>query len=293
MVKSAKSPAEPISHYASLTLRRQRLVDEYLKDLNGHQAARRAGYAAQYVHETLQAPEVQLAIKERREQIEGERAVQGARYVINRLWDVETADPRELVEIHKVPCRHCWGIDGQYQFTRSEMHRLLKAHELGLNGKPIAALWPRGEAETAAWEAGNHGMGLDTQGGDGYTTKRDPNPHCSECSGEGVVRQHIADTRKLSPQAQALYRGVKLANGRIELLMADQDAARDTLAKHYGVAVERKTMLVRHVDPTKLSDEELLQALAELEALNASITDANYEVIEDAPPQRPEVVRPE
>ena len=101
--------------------------------------------------------------------------------------------------------------------------------------------------------------------------------------------QHVHDTRKLSPQALALYRGVKWNNGKFEIVLADQQAARDMLAKHYGVAAERKKILVRHIDPDELSDEELLQSIAELEAMaNASGT---YEVVEPVP-KRPILTRP-
>jgi hypothetical protein len=165
----------------------------------------------------------------------------------------------------------------------------VKAHELGQNDKPLEAMWPRGPAEEAAWAAGKCKMTLDLQGGDGYTTKRAPNPACTECAGDGVVLPHVHDTRYLSPQARALYRGVKWRNGRLELVMADHALARELLARHYGVAVERKRVLVRHLNPDELSDEELIQSLAELEALaNASGT---HEVLEPAP-KRPVLMRP-
>jgi hypothetical protein len=288
-LRGSAAAVRPASHYAALTPQRKRLVDEYLKDLNAWQAGLRSGYAPAYVYQVLREETVQLALRERREQIEGERALEGARYVLNKLWDIESADPRELVEIWKVPCRYCWGVGNQYQFTKAEMARLIKAHELGLSNKPLETMWPRGPAQAAAWEAGKNNMTLDTLGGDGYTTKRDPNPNCSECAGDGIMLQHLNDTRKLSAQAKALYRGVKRSNGKFELVLADQAAARDQLARHYGVAVERKKILVRHLDPKELSDAELLQSLSELEALaNAS---GMYETLEPAP-KRPVLMRP-
>src|SRR5215813_5118440 len=49
-----------------------------------------------------------------------------------------------------------------------------------------------------------------------YTTNRDPNAAFSECGGWGVTLHFIADTRKLSPQARQLYRGIKFGrNGEI------------------------------------------------------------------------------
>jgi phage terminase small subunit len=292
--RKAAEEAASASQYLALPKRQQAFVDEYLKDLNAYQAAKRAGYSPNVAYELLKLPAVQNALKELRDQLAGDRAVEGGTYVLNKLWDIETADPRELVEIWKVPCRYCYGQNGEYQFTKTEMHRLIKAHELGQNQKPFEALWPRGQAEHAAWMAGCNGMGLDTQGGDGYAINRPPNAQCSECCGDGVMLQHVHDTRKLSPQAQALYRGVKFSgkDGKFELILADQAAARDQLAKHYGIAPERKRILVRKLDPNELSDDELIQSLSELEALNAS--DADYEVIEDTPPpsRSRQLVRP-
>jgi len=265
------------SYYLALPPRQQLFIDEYLKDLNAFQAARRSGYNPNVAYELLKLNPIQLALRELRDRIAGERSTEGGQYVLNKLWDIETADPRELIEIWKVPCRYCHGQGGQYQFTRTEMHRLVKAHELGLNDKPIEALWPRAAPEAAAWAAGKAGMALDTQGGEGYVITRPPNPACTECGGDGVMLQHIHDTRKLSPQAQSLYRGVKVTGNKFELVLADQAQARDQLAKHYGVATERKRVLVRHLNPDELSDEELVQSLSELEALAA--TDADYEEV--------------
>jgi hypothetical protein len=62
--------------------------------------------------------------------------------------------------------------------------------------------------------------------------------------------------------------------------MASIDAANGLLAKHYGVAVDRKEITVRTIDPSTLSEEELTQAISQLERM----VDGEYTVIEtDAP----------
>jgi phage terminase small subunit len=270
-----------LTFYEQLTPHRRRFVDEYLIDLNGWQACLRSGLAPGSAYELLHNAKVIGAIKERRRLIDGERSISGAKHVLGKLWDLETADPRDLCEIWKVPCRFCWGIDNQYQFTKTEMRRRLQAHELGLSDKPIEALYPCGKAEYAAWVAGKAQLALDLQGGDAYTTGREPNPNCTECGGDGITIQHVTDTRKLTAGAKALYRGVKVTKDGLEILMADQAQAREMLARHYGVAVERKKILVRKLDPEDLSDEELVQSIEELEALNGQIHDAEYEVLEE------------
>jgi phage terminase small subunit len=250
----------------------QRFVDEYLIDLNCVAAAVRAGYA-ETAHGTgptlLNRNDVQMAVKERREMLIGERGSQktGAEFVLNKLWDVATADARDIIQVHRVPCRYCHGTNGQYQYTATEMDRVLKAYQYGVAEHPYEALWPRGTAEQAAYIAGRNGIPFDEQGGAGYSTARDPNPACSECAGAGIVLHFLTDTRKLGPEARQLYRGVKIGNGRIEILMANQDAARDTLAKHYGVGIERKEVFLRNADPRKFNDDELFQAIADLETV--------------------------
>jgi hypothetical protein len=285
--------------YERLTDPRKRFVDEYLVDLNAWQASIRAGLSGSSAYTLLRNQEVLGAIRERRALIDSERSVKGAAHVLNKLWDIETADPRDLVEIWKVPCRFCWGVNGQYQFTRTEAHRRMQAHELGLAGKPLEALFPCGRAEAAAWHAGSAELALDPQGGDGYTSNRDPNPTCTECGGDGVTIQHVTDTRKLTAGGRALYRGVKVTKeGHFEVLMADQALARDMLARHYGVAIERKRLLVRKLNPDDLTDEELVQSLAELEeklgdeANDTNVTEADYEVIDDEPGPNKDTTKP-
>lgn len=281
--EKAPPPASLYGHYDKLPERYKRFVEEYLIDLNAQRAGRTVGFSPAQPYTVLNRPDVQAAIKERRELVEGERSRSGAKFVLDRLWDISTADPRELVEIRKVPCRYCHGINGQYQFTQTEMDRLLKAHEYGRYGHPFEALWPRGAAEQAAWTAGKADLPFDPQGGAGYTANRDPYPECSECHGNGTTVYYTHDTRKLSPPARYLYRGVKWGKGGTEILMTNQDAARDMLAKHYGVAVDRRELIVRTIDPEKLSDEELAAATAELEA---QLLEGDYTVVETPPPRR-------
>jgi hypothetical protein len=271
----ALHPPATFGHYDKLTFDHQRFVDEYLIDLNCQAAALRAGYAKGHWGANLvRDKEVRAAIEERRVVLAGERSAQGAQFVLNKLWDVATADPRELVELRCVPCRYCWGDGGQYQFSKTEALRLLKAHEYGVSKHPMAALWPCGEAERAYYQAGQAGLAFDPQGGDGYTTTREPNPACSECAGIGITLHIFHDTRTLGPVARQLYRGIKVGqNGKLEVLIANQDEARNMLAKHYGVAVERKEVFVRAVDPRKLSDDELLAAVKEFEQITLDSKD--------------------
>ena len=278
-----RKPLPEYGYYRRLHHDHQVFVDEYLIDMNAGAAALRSGYEnPQAGLDLLNSEDIKAAVHERREMIAGDRQASGAIFVLNKIWDTATADARELIEHWRVPCRYCHGINHQYQFTKTEMDRLLKAHEYGANNQDFSALWPTGNAEYAYYIAGKNNLPFDSQGGDGYTTRRDPNQTCSECHGLGISMHFMADTRKLSPAARQLYRGVRIANGKIEVLIANQDAARDLLAKHYSVGVEKKELFVRTADPRTLSEEELAQGTAELEQI---IVDGEFRRIEEGDPE--------
>jgi len=53
----------------------------------------------------------------------------------------------------------------------------------------------------------------------------EPDPACTHCHGEGQPVPWLADTRKLSPQARALFAGVKVTRDGVQILQHDQLAA--------------------------------------------------------------------
>ena len=74
--------------------------------------------------------------------------------------------------------------------------------------------------------------------GDGFhfgNSLRDPDPRCPQCLGEGRGTIVIGDTTKLSPDAAALYAGVKTTKDGIEIKMHDQMAALEKLGRHLGL----------------------------------------------------------
>jgi len=64
---------------------------------------------------------------------------------------------------------------------------------------------------------------------------RDPNPDCPECKGLGYGKVHAHDTRKLSPQARALYAGVKITKEGFEVKMHSKLDAMEKVFKHLGL----------------------------------------------------------
>lgn len=63
---------------------------------------------------------------------------------------------------------------------------------------------------------------------------RDPNPECADCKGEGRGDVLIADTRRLSPAARALYAGVKITKEGLEVKMHSKLDAAEKIARHLG-----------------------------------------------------------
>jgi phage terminase small subunit len=132
----------------------------------------------------------------------------------------------------------------------------------------IATADPRELVELRrAWEARQKKSSkedFDEQGGDGYNATREPNPACIECFGEGVRRQFVHDTRRLSTAAAALYAGVdQTKKGLVRVRMRNQDTALENVAKHLGMFREQNG------DAPSLTDEERARKIrAELEEMD-------------------------
>jgi hypothetical protein len=206
-----------------LTPKQERFVQEYLVDLNATQAAIRAGYspktAEQQGYQLLQKTSVSAAIASGKQE-QKERLIESADDVVKELLTIATADPRELVEFRRLCCRFCWGKDNRYQRTKGEMERDLagyvaKCADLEERGKPMPPPF-------------------DELGGIGFNPKKDPNPQCPECFGDGVGETFVHDTRKLSPAAARLFAGVKQTKEGLEVKMLSQDGAIQNLGRHFG-----------------------------------------------------------
>jgi phage terminase small subunit len=65
------------------------------------------------------------------------------------------------------------------------------------------------------WAGASNGKGQWTE----------PDPECEDCGGNGNAVPWIADTRKLSPEARALYAGIQQTKEGIKVLMHDKVAA--------------------------------------------------------------------
>jgi phage terminase small subunit len=166
--------------------------------------------------------------------------------VLEHWMDVAYADPNELMQIRRLNCRFCHGIDHQYQWIDEEEYE--RACESA-----------RSEAESKSKESGEEvfpGMPSDT-GGYGFNKLVDPNKNCPKCLGEGKVDLHIADTRKISMQARRLFAGVKQTQSGVEIKFRDQDKAMENIARHLGMFKDE----VKHTGEINLTFEDQLRDL--------------------------------
>lgn len=226
-------------------------VREYLIDMNGRQAAIRAGYepgrARHTASELLAQPEVAKLVDEG---IAAKAAAQGmdGLLVVQRLNAIATADPRELVEVHRGACRFCWGKGHNYQRTPRE----LRNHR---------QQWEEACAKAKADAKGGDEPKLvpfDEEGGAGFNPYRDPHPQCPECFGEGEARAVLKDTRDLSPAARLLFAGAKQTQHGIEVRMHDQIAALRDVGKHFGAFRDRVELTGRNGGPVEHSLGDVL-----------------------------------
>lgn len=208
-----------------LSPRDRRLVDEYLIDLDAEQAALRAGFSAStartkaflWVSKSKQNPKphvaeavvVAMQNREHRTNITQDK-------VLQRWWDMANVDVNDLVEYRRDCCRYCWGADHFYQWTKAEFERADK-------------------------EAADKGEDPPTdEGGYGFDPRREPNPDCPECAGEGKGKIHVHDTRRLKGPAKALYAGVHQGKDGLKVLLEDRSKALENVARHLGMFNDKR-----------------------------------------------------
>lgn len=204
-----------------LTPKQAMFVKEYLVDLNATQAAIRAGYkektAAVIGAENLTKPNIQAALDKAMAE-RSQRTDIKADDVLRYWHDIATADPNEIIHLRRVCCRHCYGIDYNYQWRDEQEYQ-----------QAIAMV------RKAAKEDKRKPVMPSNAGGYGYNALVRPYSQCPYCWGEGHMEVHAEDTRLLSPKAKLLYAGVKQTRDGFEIKMRDQDKAMENVARHLGM----------------------------------------------------------
>lgn len=108
-----------------------RFVDEYCIDLNGTQAAIRAGYspnsADTFASQLLANSKVAKLVAEKKAEIAA-RNGEDQDKVLQRWKAIVDHDPREITTYRRRCCRHCWGTDSAYQETNAERKERERLH---------------------------------------------------------------------------------------------------------------------------------------------------------------------
>ncbi len=161
------------------------------------------------------------------------RAIISARQLLQEWVDIASADPNDIVKHDRRACRHCYGVDHLYQ-------------------------WQAGEWANAAAHAVEQGLTAPSaDGGFGFDPQIPPAPHCPHCYGSGINVVIVADTDKLSGPARRLYKGVKKTKLGIEVLMHDQQAARESIAKMLGAFKDGSERSLSPAEPAKAISKDL------------------------------------
>lgn len=243
MAKTAKDKPKAD---APLTDKQEMFCREFIVDLNGTQAAIRAGYSEKTANEQASQLLAKLSVQSRVAQLKAERAQRlgvSADQVLQWWVDIATADPNDLIQLRRGCCRHCHGDEFQYQWTEQEFARR------------TAQVQARNEIDPD-----NEQALPDVLGGFGYNATLPPHPHCPECFGEGLPRVHAEDTRNLKGPAKKLYAGVKQTKSGIEILMQDKGKAMENIARHIGMFIDRHEHTGKNGEPLlkQLTDEQLI-----------------------------------
>jgi phage terminase small subunit len=211
----------------SMTDLMRRFAMEYTIDFSGTNAAIRAGCPERSANATaskyLARPDVQDLIQKRMARIERKTEI-SSEVVLTTAFGIATADVNDLVEFRRRCCRHCYGIDYGYQRTKSEMSNDRAVYE---NTKRRAISKDPRIAD--AYEA------FDEQGGIGYDARKPPVADCEHCWGDGIGDAFFKPTANLSPEARALYAGVKQTKDGYQMMLVDKLGALEKLFKHKGL----------------------------------------------------------
>lgn len=179
-------------------------------------------------------------------------------WVLDRWKLISEADPNEITRVIRGCCQHCWGEGFAFQWKQSEFDREMRAALASMTTKAPRSL-------------------PDARGGFGFRMKREPNPECPECEGEGVERTFLADTTKLSEAGKQLFAGVKETKNGIEIKLHSKPEAMAAIADYLGMKKSTLELSGPGGGPIPMSakdltDDELATRLVAIRAERDTIT---------------------
>lgn len=161
------------------------------------------------------------------------------RVVIERLYDILTADLTEVIQHRRVNCRYCHGENYEYQRKDWEMDRDLNQYMARGKNPEI----------------------FNKMGGGGFDENDDPVPNCPNCKGHGVGKTYMHDTRYLSRRTKNAISSIKHTKTGTEVKFHDWLKAFYIYAQLRGLIIDRK--MVTALDLGKMPEEQLDKLLAQ------------------------------
>ena len=222
------TPSVPSARRGSCDERQQLFAEHWLVYRNATQAYKHAynpnaSYEVARTRgtEVFRLPAVQAEIAALQEAARNNSpAVASVDWLLRRLVDIGTADPRELIGLKVGCCRYCHGDGNLYQWREREYWEAVEKAERDVRLAPPSL---KGEIRMP-----------DLAGGFGFNATKPPNPDCPQCHGEGLERFVPRDTDNLSDQALLLYGGVKVKRDGYEIVLADQGKALELAGRIMG-----------------------------------------------------------
>lgn len=232
-----------------MTEKQKRFADEYLIDLNATRAYK-AAYPNVKKNETAKSAgnrlltnvdlkkyvDERIKDREKRTEITQDN-------VLKILWRIATADPNEIINLSRVCCRHCYGINFHYQWVNKQEY----------DGSMVLRIK---EDKPEPMDIGGYG----------FNPKRKPNNDCPYCFGDGHLSRNISDTNDLSEQGKALYAGFKETQAGLEIKMKDQMKALELVGRHLGMftdKIEHSGGITANNPFEELTKEQLLKLAGE------------------------------
>lgn len=153
--------------------------------------------------------------------------------VLEKLYDILTADLGEVIQHRRVNCRYCHGENFEYQRKNWEMERDLNNY-LARGKNPEI---------------------FDKMGGDDFNENGEVNPACPNCKGHGVGKTYMHDTRYLSRKTKNAIASIKHTKTGTEVKFHDWLKAFYLYAQLRGLIIERKQVQV--LDLSQMPEEQL------------------------------------
>lgn len=167
------------------------------------------------------------------QQLGANEAIYGIAEAMRDAVDLHLADANELVQVRRINCRHCHGVDHLYQWKNQREYAVALASWLERKEFDAKRRGPKSLPPPQP----NH------DGGFGFRKYGAPHPDCPECDGEGFEDVKLMDSRKLTGRARKLYAGAKVTKNGIEVVTRNQDAALQNVMRALGMFTETVKLL--------------------------------------------------